>query len=100
MDGDHLPGRNLFIAWKQQESRDYLGVVMLRVSKIEEMMSQMIDLQECIGITIGIGDREDNPQETAVAKNFSNDRMHLHFFHTFLSRCFHFTFVETIRSTS
>ena len=57
--------QNLFIAWKQQKSWDYLGVVVLRVSKIEEMMSQMIDLQECIGITIGIGDRIDHHYETA-----------------------------------
>jgi hypothetical protein len=64
------------------------------------MMSKMIDLQKCIRIPIGIGDHEDNPQETTVAKNFANDRMHFHFFHTFLSRCFDFTILETIRSTS
>ena len=84
----------------EKNERSYLGVVELSVSKIEKVLSKMVDLQKSIGIAIGIGEGKDDPQETTIAKNFSNDRIHFHLSNTILSRCFHFTFVETIRSTS
>ena len=78
------------------ESRTHFGVIEIALSRVDQILAQMIDLVERVRISIGVDDHVEKRQETEIDKDFSKNGPHLDLFQPSIARIIHFRIVQMI----